>query len=336
MKNMNNDIEKNSLIKRKDLDERFYFKSIIDKAFQLGIIDLNIISNLQLQSLDLLKLRVEKYNGFDSTSILIDKANSIIESNIYTIGLYLKRFTPDDAIKELLNNNITNMYTNGRKDIDKQITISRILYKKVLTNKINTDNITYNDTIIGGMTGFFKIYDPDFEANNIKITADYPLYNNLIGILDGIEFIKEYLTSLYYENEFCNNFSEKSITYLLYGYSHDYKDLLINIFNIVLTATIGCILANEDVYKLTISNHGLEEIYNVFLNKTEKEIYELINESYNKLKGILLKNNLELQKYIEKGLSQVKFEIYNAVKYNNLDKLFIIEKFIDENFNTNL
>ena len=37
----------------------------------------------------------------------------------------------------------------------------------------------------------------------MKITADYPLYNNLIGKLEGIEFIEKYLESLYYENEFC-------------------------------------------------------------------------------------------------------------------------------------
>lgn len=36
----------------------------------------------------------------------------------------------------------------------------------------------------------------------MKITADYPLYNNLIGKLEGIEFIEKYLESLYYENEF--------------------------------------------------------------------------------------------------------------------------------------
>ena len=68
----------------------------------------------------------------------------------------------------------------------------------------------------------------------MKITADYPLYNNLIGKLDGVEFIKEYLNSLYLENLFCKKFSEDKIKYLLYGYSHDYKELIINIFEIVL------------------------------------------------------------------------------------------------------
>lgn len=326
---MNNDIEKSSIIKRADLDERFYFQSLINEAFKLNMIDTNFLSTLQLQSFELLRLRVERYNGFDSTSILKDKASSIMESNIYTIGLFLKKVTPDEAIEELKTNTMIDIYNKGRKEIDRKLDICRVLYKKVLANKVNIDNITYNDTIIGGIKSFFKIYEPDFDATNIKITADYPLYNNLIGILDGIEFIQEYLTSFYYENEFCNLFSENRIKYLLYGYSHDYKDLLINIFEIVLIAAIGSILANEDVLKLTISSLGLQKIYNKMENQTKEEIYRLIEKTYSKLKHILFKENLELQKYIEKRLTQVQSQVYNAVRTNTLDRIFIIEKYIE-------
>lgn len=326
---MNNDIEKSSIIKRTNLDERFYFQSLINEAFTLNMIDTNFLSTLQLQSFELLRLRVERYNGFDSTSILKDKASSIMESNIYTIGLFLKKVAPDEAIEKLKTNTMTDIYNKGRREIDRKLDICRVLYKKVLSNKVNTDNMTYNDTIIGGIKAFFKIYEPDFDATNIKITADYPLYNNLIGILDGIEFMQEYLTSLDYENEFCNVFSENRIKYLLYGYSHDYKNLLINIFEIILIAVMGCILANEDVFKLTISSSGLQKIYNKMQNQTKEEVDTLIKKTYSELKRILIKENLELQKYIEKGLTQVQFQVYNAVRTNTLDKIFIIEKFIE-------
>lgn len=328
MKKMNNDIEKNSIIKRKDLDERFYFQSLINRTFELEILDIDIVSNLQLQCFELLKARVERYNGFDSTSISKDKANSIMESNLYTIGLYLKKFSPDESIEKLRSDTIIDIYDKGRKYLYQKIDISRALYEKVINNKINVDNITYNDTIIGGIEGFFKIYDPDFEANNIKITADYPLYNNLIGILDGIEFIEEYLKSIYYENEFCNLFSEISIKYLLYGYAHDYKDLIINLFEITLIASIGSIIAEEDVTRLTISSGGLERIYRKMLNRNKEEIYQLVAKSYNQLKDILFKDNIELQKYIEKGLEKIQFQIYNLFKIKALDKAFIIEKII--------
>jgi len=325
---MKNEIEKNSTVKRKDLDERFYFSSLINQAFDNELIDIETIANIQLQCFKLLKIRAERYNGFDSTSISTDKANSIHESNLYTVGLYLKKFLPDEAIEKLKNESIIDFYNKGRKIIDRKLDISRVLYKKVTNNMLEIDNYTYNATLIGGIKGFFKIYDPDFEANNIKITADYPIYNNLIGVLDGIEFIEKYLQSIFFENEFCNMFSQDSIKYLLYGYAEDYKDLIINIFQIVLTAVIGCELANEEISRLTISNSGLQRIYDKFIDKSKDEVYTLIVQSYNKIKEELVKDNLGLQEYIEQGIFQIQFEIYNANVSNNLDKVFIIEKFI--------
>ena len=325
---MKNEIEKNSTVKRKDLDERFYFSSLINQAFDNELIDIETIANIQLQCFKLLKIRAERYNGFDSTSISTDKANSIHESNLYTVGLYLKKFLPDEAIEKLKNESIIDFYNKGRKIIDRKLDISRVLYKKVTNNMLEIDNYTYNATLIGGIKGFFKIYDPDFEANNIKITADYPIYNNLIGVLDGIEFIEKYLQSIFFENEFCNMFSQDSIKYLLYGYAEDYKDLIINIFQIVLTAVIGCELANEEISRLTISNSGLQRIYDKFIDKSKDEVYTLIVQSYNKIKEELFKDNLGLQEYIEQGIFQIQFEIYNANVSNNLDKVFIIEKFI--------
>ena len=103
----------------------------------------------------------------------------------------------------------------------------------------------------------------------MKITADYPLYNNLIGKLDGVEFIKEYLNSFYLENLFCKKFSEEKIKYLLYGYSHDYQELIINIFEIVLLETIACKLVKRNIQDLTISTFELNEIYELFKYKEE-------------------------------------------------------------------
>ena len=40
MRKMSKEIEKNSIIKREDLDDRYYFKSLINKAFELEMIDI--------------------------------------------------------------------------------------------------------------------------------------------------------------------------------------------------------------------------------------------------------------------------------------------------------
>lgn len=324
-----NEIEVISKIKREKLDERNYFKTLIEVAYEEQMISEDDIVNLQMQILQLLDEIVYKYNGVDSSSIRKEIMEDISNSNIYTISIYLKSFkNPDEAIKSIKEQGLEIAYQEGRKKIDKMLNIIRLMYIKVKQNKLNIENDTYNDTIIGGIQGFLKVYNPDFKAQDMKITADYPLYNNLIGKLDGVEFIKEYLNSLYLENLFCKKFSEEKIKYLLYGYSHNFKELIINIFEIVLLEVIACKLVKRDIQDLSISTAELNEIYLMFEDKDKTEIENIINEIYKEICNELILDNEELQKYIKKNLNNLVEIITNAVKQNTLDKVFITQKFI--------
>ena len=288
------------------------------------------IVNFQMQILQLMDEIVYKYNGVDSSSIRKEIMEDISNSNIYTISIYLKSFrNPDEAIKSIKEQGLEIAYQEGRKKIDKMLNIIRLMYIKVKQNKLDIENDTYNDTIIGGIQGFLKIYDPDFKAQDMKITADYPLYNNLIGKLEGVEFIKEYLSSIYLENLFCKKFSEEKIKYLLYGYSQDYKELIINIFEIVLLEVIACKLVKRDVQDLSISIAELNEIYLMLENKDKSEIENIINLVYKEICNELILDNEELQRYIKKNLSSVVEIITNAVKQKTLDKVFIQQKFVE-------
>lgn len=324
-----NDIEEISKIKREKLDERNYFKTLIEVAYEEQMITEGDIVNLQMQILQLIDEIVYKYNGVDSSSIRKEIMEDISNSNIYTISIYLKSFrNPDEAIKSIKEQGLEIAYQEGRKKIDKMLNIIRLMYIKVKQNKLNIENDIYDDTITGGIQGFLKIYDPDFKAQDMKITTDYPLYNNLIGKLDGVEFMKEYLSSIYLENLFCKKFSEEKIKYLLYGYSHDYKELIINIFEIVLLEIIACKLVRRDIRDLRISIDELNEIYLMLENKDKSEIENIINQVYKEICNELILDNGELQRYIRKNLSSIVEIINNAVKQNTLDKVFITQKFI--------
>ena len=127
---------------------------------------------------------------------------------------------------------------------------------------------------------------------------------------------------------FCKKFSEDKIKYLLYGYSHDYKKLIINIFEIVLLEVIACKLVKRDIQDLSISTSELNEIYLMFENKDKAEIKNIIDEIYKEICNELILDNEELQRYIKKNLNSVVEIITNAVKQNTLDKVFITQKFI--------
>lgn len=321
------EIEVISKIKRENLNERNYFKTLIEEAYNNEMLTNDDMVSLQMQILQLLDEKIYRYTGNDSTSIRKEVMEEILNSNSYTISIYLKTFkNPDEAIKVIKEKGLKIAYQEGRKKIDKMLNIIRVMYIKVKQNKLNIPNATYNDTLIGGIQGFLKIYNPDFKAQDMKITADYPLYNNLIGKLDGVEFIKEYLNSIYLENVFCKKFSEEKIKYLLYGYSHDYKELIINIFEIVLLEAIGCKLAKRDIQDMAIST---DELYTMLKDKEKVEIKQEINKACQEICKELLLDNEQLQKYIEKNFDYIVEIITNALEQNTLDKVFITQKFIE-------
>ncbi len=325
-----NELEIKSKINRSNLDEKNYFESLIKEAYNNGMITENEIINLQIDIIQLLDERVYKYNGINNSSVRKEIVEEINKSNYYTISMYLKTFNnPDDALEKIKSTNLNNIYYIGRKKIDRILNIIRVIYAKVKQNKLKTNNQTYNDTIIGGIQGFLKIYNPDFKAHDMEITADYPLYNNLIGKLDGVEFIKEYVYSIYLENELCNFFLNEKIERLLYDYSEDYKDLIINIFEIVLFEAIACKLAKRNVYDLEITSFELNEINNLLKNKKKEEIEKMIIEAYKEICKEIIVNKKDLQEYIERNLSYVIQVIINNAKQNTLDKIFIIQKFIE-------
>ena len=233
-------IERISVIDRRILSEEFYMQSLLEEAARCHLLMDADIENIQFGCLELLAYKVERYNGCDSQSIRVEVAENIMKSNLFTIGLHLKSYpSADDAVKALKETALLDLYHLGMKRLEAKRNAAKHLHMLVMQNKLDTENYTYNSTVTDGIKGFFKIYDPEYTAHEIHITADYPLCHP-IEDLAGIEFIQKYLESIYYENLFCRCFSSEDIHHLLCGYDADYSDLILNIFEQVLTTALGC------------------------------------------------------------------------------------------------
>ena len=110
-----NEIEIVSKIKRENLDERNYFKTLIEAAYENQMITENDIADIQMQILQLLDKIVYKYNGVDSSSIRKEIVEEISNSNNYIIGIYLKTFrNPDEAAKSIKEKGLKITYQEGR------------------------------------------------------------------------------------------------------------------------------------------------------------------------------------------------------------------------------
>ena len=113
------------------------------------------------------------------------------------------------------------------------------------------------------------------------------------------------MNSLYIENQFCNLFSNESIEHLLNGYSPEYEDLVINIFEIVLLEVIVCKLVGRNVKDLKLNENEFKQIHEMFKNKNKTPINALIEKAYKEIKEVLFPQNVKLQKYIEKNLKTI-------------------------------
>lgn len=279
-----NEIRKITSIDRFKLDEKNYFDSLIETAFNKGIINEKYIDMLQQEMMNLLAIRCRKYTSGESSSVPIETAESIMQSVNFTLGMYLKKIPePEDALYELKKNGIEQCYLNGLKLIKSTVKRTRLLYEQVKKSMVKTDNYAYNSTLIGGMQGFFKLYDVEFSAHEIHITADYPICVYPDGY-EGIEFIIMYLKNVWCENRFCNSFSKNDIQRILSFHAIDYnnnvKDMVFNIYEVVLSYSIACSIADEDILSLKISDEGKETVNRVLTQDGCGNIYGCDITSY--------------------------------------------------------
>ncbi|MDR2751794.1 MAG: DUF6179 domain-containing protein [Clostridiales bacterium] len=316
-----NNIDRIRLISKESLSNQFYFNTLINEALSKEILSEADGERIQIESLDLLSRKINDFNGGESSSLPVEKAQDMLASTLYTIGIYLKTFDePDDAANALKEMSIQELYSHGRKRIDMMLKDAKALMYSVQESKLSIDNIYYNAII--DVKPFFTTYNPEVNAHETSVQLTYSpclLDTSLVGI----EFIHMYLESLYCENMFCNNFSSDNVHHVLLGIDQDYKYLLINIFEFSISTAIGCILAGDNVYDLTLTRFGLDDIYDLFEDKDDGEINALISEAFEKLLKIFPPTNHVLEKYLRDSLWELSSRIIANFKSHHLDALIV-------------
>lgn len=195
-----------------------------------------------------------------------------------------------------------------------------------MDNLFETPNVYYRSTIADGIKGFFKLYRPQFSAHEIHITADYPVFAGRPE-LDGIEFIEQYLHCIEAENAFCVQFCSQDIHHLLCGLIQDYRNIPMNLFEYVMLSALGLVLLNRNPLKLNLSKKDVENLYFLFLDKSDVEITDYLEKAVISLsEHNLLPQSTNL--YLAETLQNFVFTISNSVKMKTLDKVFLIPVYL--------
>lgn len=318
-----NNIEKQHIIKRENLNEEHYFQSIIEEAQNMKLLSDSELEDIQMQSIKLLTRVTERYTGGESSSVRVETAQSILQSILYSIGIYLKSFPDADmSLEEIKKTPLAELYKQGRKLIEKNINIAKHMLHLIQNERVKNENIAYNDTIENGLPEFFTGYDADYAAHDSPGSIDYPLNIDKMDLC-GIEYIYNYLEKLYWENKFCKNFDAYDIDCVLRGYDEKYQDLLVNIFRIVYTNALGCILANKNIFRLEIGLMDRQYMQEKLEDLSENELNEVLKNASVKLCKELDITNEYLLTYISFTIEELSKRLKKELENDHLESIFV-------------
>lgn len=309
-------------IDEKKLDNCYYFQSLLEEAYDKKYFLQSEIYTIQSQLLIVLEQQIELLTEGKSSSISMEKAQILLESICYVISYQLKTMAPEEAIFYLKEYVVKDIFKQGLSLIQLKMNELKQRHQQLVGHLLKSENVFYQSTIVDGIRGFFQLYDPRFEAQEIHITVDYPACLKR-PYLSGIEFIDKYLSYIEIENEFCLFFDEKRIHYLLCGLIQDYRHAFLNIYEYVLLSVLGLIIVGKNYYDLNLTKEDVAYLYDLWKKKTKNDIFLQLKRTYLYFhkKMNLSQNTLT---YTTLCLLKLSREIEEALKVKTLDKLFLI------------
>lgn len=310
-------------IKTELLNPKYYVQSLARQARYCGLLSDRELSTMQADLLLILAEQTDKWSRGESSSIPTEKAQDIMTSILFVIGVQLKSYqSPEQAVEILKSEPLKSLFENGLKLVRRKMAISRHVQKRILAHILDTPNVYYRSTIADGINGFFKLYRPQFAAHEIHITADYPIFAGRPE-LEGIEFIEKYLRCIQAENAFCVCFAPQDIHHLLCGLTQDYRSVPLNIFEPVLLSALGLIIRNHSPKRLDLTENDICFLYQHFSDQSEKEVQSCLQQALFALNKRIDLPQLSIQ-YASLCIPKLTATILNAIKMKTLDKVFLI------------
>ncbi|MGG7212721.1 DUF6179 domain-containing protein [Clostridium nigeriense] len=306
-----------------------------DNNFYLELLKDSNLANISNEDKEIMKIKLwtllgkvtERYTMGDSSSVPVEIAEELLKSITFLLKKEMKN--PKSNVDLFQCECLEDAWKDSWLTIENDITTGKDLLKEVIKTSTGIENISYEDTVAGIEKGI-KGYDYRFWAHEVPCSIDYQLSNPVDEDFKGIDFINEYLTRLLFENKFCNNFEKEKIIKILKSYCRDYKELLINIFEPVLTNVIGLELVEADIFELEMKSYEREILLYTFKKMTIEEIEEDIikaaNNICNKLKIV---SDYE-KNYVKMTALNLLVRIEEGIKNNNLENIFLSYK-IEEN-----
>ena len=267
----------------------------------------------------LLKMQATQYNSIDSTSMPIEKAQDILESMLYTIGVVIENGATKD---EILHGNLSLFIDRGQSILKKKQKSVKVEWKLMCQELPRIRNVYYLSTL-KNLGVFFDHYEIYYEAHHIPCSIDYWPLCPVPERIKGISFIEEYVHHLQIENDFLNCFDRKDIIRLYKKYVPDYTESLFNLCEPVLTNAIGLGMLGQHVQQLNISPAHRNALYQKLLDRSVDEIQIMLEHAILFVcREIGLEEKAETD-YLTHAAAGLSVRVYEALKHQDLSHIFL-------------
>ncbi len=318
-----NQIAKPSKIDSTRIDPRHYFESLVQQAAQCGLLAEREIHRIQIQLTVLAANLADTMLRGATASIRAETAQMLLDSIMFTIGAGLKALDSADAAAARIGAQpVQVLFEEGLQRVQELCAVARKLQKKILGALFETPNHFYRGTIADGINGFFKLYKPQFAAQEIHITADYPVFTGRPDA-DGIEFIYAYLRAIACENAFLLHFSPANVHHLMLGVSQDYASCPVNLFEPVLLSALGLILVGKPPRGLNPEAADLRRLQVMLTGLGAHEIAGKLTGAIEQLQTRFTFGAQTMQ-YIRMCVPKLAHNVFLSIQLHAIEKCFVI------------
>lgn len=284
-------------------------------------------SELQLEMMELLKKQILAYTGGDSTSVRTETAERLLLSVNYCLDAFCACLEKTGSCRENPEKySIEEGFRRGRAIVEQELQDCREKFGKLLDGRFPTGLTAYNDTLDHALPEFFSSYDTAFFAHESMAGIDYPLAHD-DQKLAGVFYIKDYLEKLELENTFCRRFSHREVEGLLHDfgstYRIDYRDCLVNIFDLVLTNGVAAVMLGKAPGSLLLTRKETERLSASLAGRRSGVIRVLSGQAQRKLISGLGIDCPQLLAYAHRSEKEIGSALYRALQMKQLDKLVI-------------
>lgn len=308
---------------RGTLDERYYMQSVLKHGYMAGILSDGDLASVSDQLMELLAQKAGELTDGSSSSISVETAGELMSSMTFVTGVRLKEYERSEhAAEAVRDRSLTDLFQEGLDSVRCKVSRARRIHRHITEGLFETPSVYYRSTVEDGISGFFRLYDPETGAHKLHITVDYPAFR-VRPQLDGIEFIERYLSYIEAEDSFCRLFRPEDVHSLMCGITPDYPSCPVNIFEPLMMAAVGLVICGRPVRTLALCMEDISRLSNVFREKSLVETSIYIEKAVRLMDRELGMSRPSLR-YAVSCVPQMALSVRKAVKNGTLDKVFVI------------